>query len=84
MLDRRKKSKILPIFFLFLQITAFLLASYFLYMLLVGLGMFAQLVLVTILVINIFAIIKFFTRYFEIKNRTKYMDYEHFGKKGKS
>jgi membrane protein implicated in regulation of membrane protease activity len=83
MLDRRKKSKILPILFLFLQITAFLLASYFLYLLLIAMGVSATLVLMIILMMNIFVIIKFFTRYFEIKNRTKYRDYEYFGKKGK-
>lgn len=81
MYDRRHKSKILPMFFLFLQIIAFMLASYFLYLLLVEIGVSASLVLVVILVINIFAIIKFFARYAEVKNRTKYRDFEHFGKK---
>jgi len=81
--DRRKKSRILPILFLFLQIIAFLLASYFLYLLLIEMEVSTTLVLVFLLIANIFAIIKFFTRYFEIKNRTKYMDYEYFGKKNK-
>lgn len=46
-------------------------------------GVSTTLVLVFLLIANIFAIINFFIRYFEIKNRTKYMDYEYFGKKDK-
>jgi hypothetical protein len=79
--DRRHKSKILPVLFLFLQILAFILASYFLYLLLAEIGVSESLVIVVILVVNIFAIIKFFAKYAEVKNRTKYKDFEHLGKK---
>lgn len=81
--NRRKKSKILPILFLFLQIIALFLLSYFIYFLFTGLDIPSSLVLVILLIGNIFLIMKFFARYVAIKNRTRYMDYEHFGKKGK-
>ncbi|UCN00286.1 hypothetical protein LCX93_12295 [Sulfurimonas sp. SWIR-19] len=81
--DRRKKSKILPIFFLFLQITAFFFASYFFYLLAVTMGVSINITVLIIAIVSIFAIIKFFARYFEVKNRIKYMDYEYFGKKEK-
>lgn len=82
--DRRHKSNILPILFLFLQIIAFMLASYFLYLLLVEIGVSVNLVIIVILIANLFAIIKFFTRYFEVKSRTKYQDFEYLGKKKRS
>ncbi|MEN4046784.1 MULTISPECIES: hypothetical protein [Sulfurimonas] len=81
--DRRKKSKILPIFFLFLQITAFFFASCFFYQLAVIMGVSANITVLIIAIASVYAIIKFFARYFEIKNRIKYMDYEYFGKKEK-
>ena len=81
--NRRKKSKILPILFLFLQIIALFLLSYLIYFLFTEMGVSSTLVLMILLIGNIFAIMKFFARYVEIKNRTRYMDYEHFGKKGK-
>ncbi len=79
--DRRKKSKILPVLFLFLQITAFFTVSYFFYLLLATMGLSSNFVLAVLMIVNIFAIIKFFIRYVEIKNRTRYMDYEYFGKR---
>ena len=81
--DRRKKSKIQPILFLFLQILALLFASYFFYQLIITMGALGDITLLIIAIIDLFVIIKFFSRYFEIKNRIKYMDYEYFGKKEK-
>ncbi|ADN10156.1 hypothetical protein [Sulfurimonas autotrophica] len=48
MYDRRRKSKILPILFLFLQIIAFLVVSYLLYLLLIEMGVSTTLVFVDI------------------------------------
>jgi len=75
MLERRKNSKILPIVFLFLQIIASFLLSYFIYILLVEVGVSSTLVLVLILIGNIFFVMKFFARYIEVKHRTKHVKY---------
>ena len=73
--ERRKNSKWLPEIFLLLQIIAMLLFSYVSYVVLVVFGMPQQLLLAALALGNIIYLVKFYNRYVQVMQRTKYMEY---------
>ena len=73
--ERRRNSKWLPEFFLLLQTIAMLLFTYISYGVLINFKMPQVPLLLLFAVANAFYIIKFYLRFIEIKERTKYMNY---------
>jgi len=73
--ERRRNSRWLPEIFLLLQTVAMLLFSYISYGILINLNMPQIPLLAIFAVANAFYFIKFHARYIEVKNRTKYMNY---------
>ena len=75
MQERRKNSKWLPEIFLLLQIIAMFLFSYVSYVVLEVFGMPRQLLVSVLVIGNIIYLVKFYNRYIQVRNRTKYMEY---------
>ena len=75
MQERRRNSKWLPEIFFILQLIAMLLFSYVSYVILGVFSMPPKLLLGVLIVANIIYFIKFYNRYIQVKNRTKYIEY---------
>lgn len=73
--ERRRNSKWLPEIFLLLQIVAMLLFSYVAYVVLGAFGMPKQLLLAALVLGNVLYLVKFYSRYTQVVQRTKYMEY---------
>jgi len=73
--ERRRNSKWLPELFLLLQFIAMFLFSYISYDILLVFAMPAEILLPVLLLANIIYAVKFYNRYVQVKNRTRYMEY---------